>query len=74
MQRRTADLVAFVAFAVVTSAGWVIAYFLTIVCVDGHDMEGRFVGGCSSQLGPVGYIIPILVGGIVAVFIQRGAR
>jgi hypothetical protein len=74
MQRRTADFVSFVAFAVVTCAGWVIAYFLTIVCVDGRDMEGRFVGGCSSQLGPVGYIIPILIGGIFAVLIQRRAR
>lgn len=74
MQRRTADFVSFIAFAVVACAGWVLAYFLTIVCVDGIGENRRFVGGCSSHMGPVGFMIPILIGGFVAVLIQRRAR
>ena len=73
MQRRTVVLGSFVAFCGVTVAGWTFAYFVTYTCWDGHDMNGHSIGGCSSNMGPIGYLVPIMVGGLVAVLIQRRA-
>jgi hypothetical protein len=73
MQRRTAVVVSFVAFCAVTTGGWVLTYFVTFSCIEGHYLDGRWFSDCSSRMGPVGFVIPILVGGVVAVLIQRRA-
>jgi hypothetical protein len=71
MRKRTAGVLGVVAFALVTFAGWLIAYSLSGTCWDGSDAEGHWVGGCYYELGPIGYIIPLLVGATVAIAIRR---
>jgi len=74
MRKRAAAILALLVFSLVAMAGWLVAYGLSGGCYDGRDSEGHWVGGCYHELGPLGYIIPLLLGAVIAVYIRRRGK
>lgn len=69
------ELLAFAAFALIAILGWALSYFIVFSCIDGITADGQHWGRCGAMYGeisgPVSFILPLLLGAVVAVALKR---
>ena len=74
LSARARNFIALVAFAVVAGGGWIGLAAWSVVCWDGVDSEGHWVGECYHDFGPIQWALPLVLGAVVAVAIRTKRR